>query len=780
MPDLATLVIRVDAQGVVTARRELDTMTESAGKTTSSVDKMTAGVKGMIAAAAGVAAAVYGVVKLTQSFIEAEQTAARVSNAFRLTGQNADTGTRSVLALASSLQAVTRFGDDATSAAGALLVQLAGVTERGLQRALPLVQDLAETLGLDLNSAVQLVAKALSDNEGALGRYGIKVAEASTRQEQFNNVMSALESKAGGTARAVGDTLAGKVAQFTNAIDDMKEAGGQALAVFLTPAITALTDIVSRMTEAAYRWQAFNALMETGKVGTTLEELERQRAGLQQYLRMNEPDLGKIFREEGVGGFLKMALVEQVGYLLSGQNLYDLATGKNPAAVKEALNRVDQQIAREIYAMRWVATGQASGENNFLKDILDPDAATGSGAWAPGKWQEWFKKATGVPVELFRDSGETAAKLFLDGLASQIDAAGYVASILGEKLDPVDALEAQRGKVAQVIEDLLSVPAGQIDEPFSIISKSIVVLVSRLAELDDQIKRLRGSAASLPYLPGGGLQFDPGDTSAPFGLVDRSFRDVGDLGNPLGLARSLAKFRPVLDDGADGADAFNDAMERLSGSMGRLALEGVLDGLHEIGRALYEGKLTADTFGEAIGSMAAKILEAAPSLFLQAGLQMIATPGMWPVGLALLAAAGMTAIAGGIVEGHLASESAHGNVFDGGRLVPFASGGIVTRPTVFPMARGGVGLMGEAGPEAILPLVRGPGGNLGVRSEGGGLSVNIHNYAGVPVQTRERMGPSGRELEVFVGGIVQKKLTDGSMDKSMAANYGVRRKGQRL
>lgn len=63
--------------------------------------------------------------------------------------------------------------------------------------------------------------------------------------------------------------------------------------------------------------------------------------------------------------------------------------------------------------------------------------------------------------------------------------------------------------------------------------------------------------------------------------------------------------------------------------------------------------------------------------------------------------------------------SAKGNVFSGGDLVPFAKGGIVTSPTIFPMASG-AGLMGEAGPEAVMPLTRLPGGDLGVKSSGGG------------------------------------------------------------
>lgn len=61
----------------------------------------------------------------------------------------------------------------------------------------------------------------------------------------------------------------------------------------------------------------------------------------------------------------------------------------------------------------------------------------------------------------------------------------------------------------------------------------------------------------------------------------------------------------------------------------------------------------------------------------------------------------------------------------GGRIRPFASGGVVSSPTYFPMAQGNIGLMGEAGSEAILPLARGSDGRLGVRTGGGGNPVNI-------------------------------------------------------
>lgn len=60
-----------------------------------------------------------------------------------------------------------------------------------------------------------------------------------------------------------------------------------------------------------------------------------------------------------------------------------------------------------------------------------------------------------------------------------------------------------------------------------------------------------------------------------------------------------------------------------------------------------------------------------------------------------------------------------------GAVMPFAKGGVISQATAFPM-RGGTGLMGEAGPEAIMPLSRGPDGSLGVRAAGGGgRAVNV-------------------------------------------------------
>jgi len=75
----------------------------------------------------------------------------------------------------------------------------------------------------------------------------------------------------------------------------------------------------------------------------------------------------------------------------------------------------------------------------------------------------------------------------------------------------------------------------------------------------------------------------------------------------------------------------------------------------------------------------------------------------------------------GVVNGLLPFGDGAG--FAQGRVMPFARGGIVSQATRFPM-HGGTGLMGEAGPEAIMPLARGADGRLGVRADAG-RAVNV-------------------------------------------------------
>jgi phage-related minor tail protein len=96
--------------------------------------------------------------------------------------------------------------------------------------------------------------------------------------------------------------------------------------------------------------------------------------------------------------------------------------------------------------------------------------------------------------------------------------------------------------------------------------------------------------------------------------------------------------------------------------------------------------------------------------------------------------------------------NAKGNVYAENGIQPFAMGGIVTRPTFFKYAKGGEmqnGLMGEAGPEAIMPLKRGADGKLGVAAK---LDGAMGRYRRSPGSAGGPEG-GGATAEMSAGGV---------------------------
>jgi lambda family phage tail tape measure protein len=141
---------------------------------------------------------------------------------------------------------------------------------------------------------------------------------------------------------------------------------------------------------------------------------------------------------------------------------------------------------------------------------------------------------------------------------------------------------------------------------------------------------------------------------------------------------------------------------------------------------------------------------------------------------------GITGDVGAISYGLPGGKLAKGGAFDAG-LRTFARGGmftnsIVSEPTLFKFARG-TGLMGEAGPEAIMPLKRDSNGNLGVRggSGGGTTSVVVNNYGSEKATTKETTDSRGnRRIEVIVGDMVAGELNrvGSTTQQAMTASYG--------
>lgn len=208
-----------------------------------------------------------------------------------------------------------------------------------------------------------------------------------------------------------------------------------------------------------------------------------------------------------------------------------------------------------------------------------------------------------------------------------------------------------------------------------------------------------------------GMAARAGDIAATAQIPAQITRDQMGVQSPSRVFRGIGQF---LSEGLslgikDGLPQVKGAMDEVGKSLteGANSLQAATEDLRGTFKGLFRDIVTGSASGkDAIASLAAKLSEmladsAFDSLF------------------------GKSGIFGGLFGGLAnALGFAKGGVFQGGRVTAFAKGGVVNGATAFAM-RGGLGVMGEAGPEAIFPLTKGPGGRLGVQATGGGGSLAV-------------------------------------------------------
>ncbi|OYY40452.1 MAG: hypothetical protein B7Y08_18480 [Rhodospirillales bacterium 24-66-33] len=149
----------------------------------------------------------------------------------------------------------------------------------------------------------------------------------------------------------------------------------------------------------------------------------------------------------------------------------------------------------------------------------------------------------------------------------------------------------------------------------------------------------------------------------------------------------------------------------------------------EFAQGIREGQSIWEAFGNAglsaLSKIADKLIEMAANQLMAAafggggGMGGMGGGGGGLLGGALSFIGGLLFENGAAIHRGNVVPFAHGAAFDHGHLTRFAAGGIATEPTYFGMSGGRTGVMGEAGPEAIMPLTRMPDGKLGVQAHGG-------------------------------------------------------------
>jgi hypothetical protein len=410
---------------------------------------------------------------------------------------------------------------------------------------------------------------------------------------------------------------------------------------------------------------------------------------------------------------------------------------------------------------------------------------------------------------------ELKQALGLDGEEEAATAGQVYSNVLEElntNLSEAARLESQLGNLYDEDE----AKAEALEEAVNALAESKFDFSTRIQQLKNEYPEL------IALLEDGGRAARDTDeeTEALGQQYGKLNRFVGEL-----LPDSFKQMNAVVDANQRAFDDFggsvsdaNDEMEKLSdfqrtfGSLFGMSrqetieLKGAID---QLGQSLLELPMNAftsamDQFGETLGktgngmqalqeglvAFSQAILEALPQIFLQFALAALRNNNL-PLALGFLAASGVTAGVSGYVSGQIEAEqeeqrNAQGNAFEDGAVTAFARGGaftneVVRHPTQFRMASG-MGLMGEAGPEAVMPLTRMSSGNLGVESRGAGSNVNVfvsvENNSKEEVSVQESESSEGKRIHMIVGQSMKDHASKGTLDQPMKQRYGVSVQGR--
>jgi phage-related minor tail protein len=196
---------------------------------------------------------------------------------------------------------------------------------------------------------------------------------------------------------------------------------------------------------------------------------------------------------------------------------------------------------------------------------------------------------------------------------------------------------------------------------------------------------------------------------------------------------------------ADDAEDAGDGAEALSGSMEgvRTRTRDLTAGSNAFARsitaAFAAGASGARSFDSVLKSLALRLSNLSVGMALKPAIGSL-------FGSSNLSLGGTSNSTSGITGGTGAE--------DAGSIQPFAKGGVIATPNFFPLGGSRLGVAGEAGPEAIMPLTRGADGRLGVAAAGGGAP-------NVTVNIATPDADSFRRSDVYLTGLIARAVARG-------------------
>jgi hypothetical protein len=197
----------------------------------------------------------------------------RLANSLAISGNYSEAAMKGLQGFASEMETLTGVQDDVVAGNLAVLASLTKLDAEGLKKAQKAAIDFSAATGKDLESATQMVAKAVNGSTDAFGKMGIKIAETTDKSQNLKNVVEALNGQFGGAAAGAAQTFGGAVTNLTNAWGNLMES--LAVAVTQNPVVIAmmnqLTSILQDLTGSA---QSATVMLQTGLAAAFLTVTE--------------------------------------------------------------------------------------------------------------------------------------------------------------------------------------------------------------------------------------------------------------------------------------------------------------------------------------------------------------------------------------------------------------------------------------------------------------------------------------------------------------------------
>lgn len=628
----------------------------------------------------------------------------------------------------------------------------------------------------EANRALQQVATQYRVTSAAAEQYGMAVSRAGTGSSRFGFAVQNASFQIADFAVMVGSGM-GVTRAFATQLPQLL--GPLGMWGALLGAVVAIGGaLVPVLFDVNKETKEFTELLEDAqaavdRAGRSMEIIGAQGA---DRLRERYGQLTERVRElsEALAEIERQAMTVEVQEAMSGlfsPDFFDQVTAKLGNVGAAMVEITDEDIAymrREISLLEQEIAnfGETPARTELLAQMREElAAATGDVANMGSLLDEMI-----IPPDAINQFRELEQTIRAATAAGNFQEAADGISDMRSLMESF-GIEVNEGAVANMtrLEDLLrqAIARGlELDGATDGTAANVSAAASEASRLADELMRAASNAMSLAQqsafgvteseirlrlagdpvaqareLAGARFDYQVGDITGMDPIVQQELAQQREayIANAEAIARNqqaLADWNAAQRSGGGAAREFNRELERardlyaeLSGGHERFQAE-----LDLIRQQFENGTISLDTYIERLGELkdamtanerTAKNLEnafanTATSIVMGSESASSAVSRLLNQLAQMALNAAFQSLFGGMFGGlsWLFTPSAMGNVFAQGNIVPFANGGVVSGPTVFPMAGRSTGLMGEAGPEAIMPLSRGPDGKLGVAAGG--------------------------------------------------------------